>query len=155
MKGGTLLSDGPFRRTRNPLYLGTLLHTIGILLLMPPAGALFTIAAIWVLQVRLALAEEPFLEQRFGQPYRNYLSRVPQFLPSPKPLVPAGGARPHWLQAVLGESYFLGVVFTLIAFGWDFNAQPLYRGILVSLGVALVLQALLPRSASTTAHAPA
>ena len=153
MQGGTLLSDGPFRRTRNPLYLGTLLHTIGISLLMPPAGGIFTVAAIWILQVRLALAEEPFLEHRFGQAYRDYLSRVPQFLPSPKPLVPAAGARPHWLQAVLGESYFLGVVLTLVAFGWDFNAQPLYRGILISLGVALVLQALLPRSANRAAQA--
>ena len=148
MHGQTMLADGPYRRSRNPLYLGTLLHTIGIALLMPPAGAVFTIAAIWILQVRLALAEEPFLLRRFGQPYRDYVARVPRFLPAPKPLVPGAGQRPHWLQALLGESYVIGVVITLAAFGWDFNAMPLLKGILISLGVSLVFRALMPRTAS-------
>ena len=141
-----MLADGPYRRTRNPLYLGTLLHTVGVALLMPPAGAVFAIAAIWIVQVRLALAEEPFLTGRFGEAYREYEAKVPRFLPSPKPLVPAGGQRPRWVQAVLGESYMVGVVITLAGFGWDFNALPLIRGILISLGVSLVLLAFLPRA---------
>lgn len=145
MHGQTLLADGPYRRTRNPLYLGTLLHTVGIALLMPPAGAVFAIAAIWILQVRLALAEEPFLTERFGQLYREYEARVPRFLPSPKPMVPAAGQRPQWLQALLGESYVVGVVITMAAFGWDFNAMPLMKGILISLGISLVLRAFMPR----------
>ena len=145
MQGFALLVDGPYRRTRNPLYLGTLLHTIGVALLMPPAGAIFAIAAIWILQVRLALAEEPFLEMRFGQPYTEYRERVPRFLPSPRALVTPGGARPRWGQAILGESYVLGVAVTLIGFGWNFNSVPLLKGILISLGVSLVLQAFLPR----------
>ena len=151
MHGSALLADGPYRRTRNPLYLGTLLHTLGIALLMPPAGAIFAIAGIWILQVRLALAEEPFLQARFGQPYLDYKARVPQFLPSLKPLVSAAGARPNWWLAILGESYMVGVVFTLIGFGWSFNAQPLLRGILISLGISLVLRAFLPGADAATA----
>lgn len=153
MHGERMLADGPYRRMRNPLYLGTLLHTIGISILMPPAGAVFAIAAIWVLQVRLALAEEPFLEARFGQPYAAYRDRVPRFLPSPKPLVAASGARAHWGQAVLGESYVVGAAITLACFGWSFNAMPLIRGILISLGISLVLRAFLPRAAKETAGA--
>lgn len=149
MHGQHLLADGPYRRTRNPLYLGTLLHTVGVSLLMPPAGAVFAIAAIWILQVRLALAEEPFLASRLGQAYTAYRDTVPRFLPSLRPLVPAGGQRPHWLQAVLGESYMVGVVITLAAFGWDFNALPLIKGIMISLGVSLVLRAFLPRAQGT------
>ena len=149
MQGEALLADGPYRRTRNPLYLGTLLHTVGLALLMPPAGAVFAIAAIWILQVRLALAEEPFLAGRFGELYRTYEARVPRFLPSPKPMMPAAGHRAHWLQALLGESYMIGVVITLAAFGWDFNALPLLKGILISLGVSLVLRAFLPRAPIT------
>ena len=155
MHGTAMLADGPYRRTRNPLYLGTLLHTIGIALLMPPAGAVFAIAAIWILQVRLALAEEPFLESRFGQAYRDYKARVPQFLPSTRALVPAAGARAHWGLALVGEIYVVGVVFTLAAFGWSFNNQPLLRGILVSLGISLVAKAFLPRVPNAPVNAVA
>lgn len=155
MHGDVLLADGPYRHTRNPLYLGTLLHTVGMSMLMPPAGAIFAIAAIWIVQLRLASAEEPFLEQRFGSAYVGYRARVPQFLPSLQALVPAGGARPHWWQALAGESYFLGVVLTLASFGWDFNAQPLIRGILISFGVSLVLQAFLPRVPRASSKATA
>lgn len=153
MHGETLLVDGPYRRTRNPLYLGTLLHTVGVALLMPPAGAVFAIAAIWILQVRLALAEEPFLARRFGEAYVQYAERVPRFLPTPKPAVSSSGQRPHWMQAILGESYFLGVVVTLAGFGWDFNALPLQKGLLISLGVSLVLRALMPRAIAEPAVA--
>ena len=86
MHGARLLVDGPFRHTRNPLYLGTLLHAIGLAILMPPAGAIFAVLVIALLQVRLARAEEPFLTQRFGQVYAEYMARVPRFLPSPRSL---------------------------------------------------------------------
>ena len=146
MQGQALLADGPYRHSRNPLYLGTLLHTVGIALLMSPAGAVFAIAAIWILQVRLTLAEEPFLAARFGEAYSTYEARVPRFLPSLRPLVPAAGQRPAWLSALVGEIYFVGVVVTLAGFGWDFNAFPLLKGILISLGLSLMLRAFLPRT---------
>jgi protein-S-isoprenylcysteine O-methyltransferase Ste14 len=148
-----MLADGPYRRTRNPLYLGTLLHTTGICILMTPSGALFAVAAIWVLQVRLALAEEPFLLAEFGQPYAAYRAAVPRFLPSLQPLVAAAGARPRWLQAVLGEFYFVAAVVVLAVFGWSFNAQPIRQGLLISLGVWLVLIAVTPRAKRDVAAA--
>ncbi len=149
MHGESMLADGPFRRTRNPMYLGTLLHIVGVALLMPPAGAIFAIAAIWILQVRLALAEEPFLESRFGRVYVEYMARVPRFLPAPRPQVPSAGVAGRWGQACLGEIYFLGVVVTMLFFGWGFNATPLFQGILISLGAGIVVQALLPRAPQT------
>jgi protein-S-isoprenylcysteine O-methyltransferase Ste14 len=130
MHGEAMLADGPYRRTRNPLYLGTLLHTIGIAILMTPTGTIVSILLIWLFQIRLALAEEAFLTQRFGQPYLQYKAAVPRFLPTPKPQIPAAGKRPRWVQALLGELYF--------------NAQPLQQGLLISLGVWLVVRALLP-----------
>jgi protein-S-isoprenylcysteine O-methyltransferase Ste14 len=147
MHGDVMLADGPYRRTRNPLYLGTLLHTLGVTILMPPSGALFTVVLLWIFQVRLALAEEPFLAARFGQPYLDYKAAVPRFLPSPKPQIAAAGAHPHWLQAVLGEIYFLAVFVVLATFGWSFNAQPLRQGLIVSVGLTLVVRAFLPRAA--------
>ena len=146
MHGSTLLADGPYRRTRNPLYLGTLLHTIGIALLMPPSGAVFAVVLLWVFQFRLALAEEPFLAARFGQPYLAYKAAVPRFLPTPKAQVPAAGANPQWPQAVLGELYFILVFLVLAVFGWGFDKMMIRRGILISLGVWLIARAFLPRT---------
>jgi protein-S-isoprenylcysteine O-methyltransferase Ste14 len=146
MHGEVMLADGPYRRMRNPLYLGTLLHTLGVTILMPPSGALFAVVLLWIFQVRLALAEEPFLAARFGQPYLDYKAAVPRFLPSPKPQIAAAGAQPHWLQAMLGETYFVAVFVVLAIFGWSFNAQPLRQGLIVSVGLTLVMRAFLPRA---------
>jgi len=153
MHGETLLADGPYRRTRNPLYLGTLLHTVGLALLMPPTGAVFAIVLIWVFQIRLALAEEPFLAAQFGQPYLAYAAAVPRFLPSPTPCVPAAGEAPHWGQAVLGELYFIAAFLVLAALGWNFNGQWLRQGFLISLGAWLIARAFLPKPKATTAAA--
>jgi protein-S-isoprenylcysteine O-methyltransferase Ste14 len=146
MHGRTMLADGPYRHTRNPLYLGTLLHTIGLAMLMPPSGTVFLIATIWIFQFRLALAEEPFLAARFGPAYAEYRARVPRFLPMLGAQVPAAGARPHWLMGLLGEIYFPGVFVTLAVYGWDFNPTPIRQGILISLGLWLVAIALIPRA---------
>jgi len=149
MHSQRMLADGPYRRTRNPLYLGTLLHTIGISILMPVSGAALCIVLIWVLQVRLALAEEPFLAQRFGEPYITYKNTVPRFLPSPTPLVPPAGQQPHWLQSLAGELYFVAVFFILAILGWGFNSRPIMRGILISLGVWFIARAFLPKPAES------
>jgi protein-S-isoprenylcysteine O-methyltransferase Ste14 len=150
MHGDTMLADGPYRHTRNPLYLGTLLHTLGIAILMTPAGALFTIVLIWVLQIRLALAEESFLTERFGQPYLEYKLAVPRFLPTPTSrLSSARRKQPLWLQALLGELYFVAAFGVLAVLGWAFNAQPIQQGLLISLGVWLVARAFLPRAEAT------
>lgn len=145
MHGDALLADGPYRRTRNPLYLGTLLHTFGVALVMPVSGAVLTVALLWLYQVRLALAEEPFLTARFGEPYRAYALRVPRFLPALTPRVPAAGARPRWLQSLLGEVYVVGVATAFAALGWNFNSVTLIKGIVISLGLSIVARAFIPK----------
>jgi protein-S-isoprenylcysteine O-methyltransferase Ste14 len=104
-----------------------------------------------LLQVRLALAEEPFLTQRFGEPYVEYRKAVPRFLPSPTPRVSAAGKRAQWLQGVFGEIYMLGVVITFVVFGWQFNATTLIRGVLISLGAWLIVKAVLPKPKESNA----
>ena len=153
MHGAALLADGPYRRMRNPLYLGTALHVLGLAILMAPSGAIFCVIMIWLLQVRLALAEEPFLQSRFGDSYREYRARVPRFRPAPTAKVPPAGAAPRWGQAMLGEIYMIGVFVTFAAFGWSFNATTLTRGVLISLGLWFIVKAMLPRPASSDAAA--
>ena len=150
MHGNSVLADGPFRYTRNPLYLGTFLHTVALALLMSPYGALFTIVTIGLFQIRLILVEEPFLAARLGQPYLDYCKRVPRILPAFTPRVPPSGAHPRWLQAILGEIYMIGVPVCFAIFGWRYNAFLLTKCVIICLGVSLVVRAFAPKTAQAT-----
>jgi len=145
MHGNSVLADGPFRHSRNPLYLGTFLHTFALALLMCPYGALFTIITIGLFQIRLILVEEPFLAARLGQPYLDYCKRVPRIVPALIPRVPPSGAQPRWLQAVLGEIYMIGVPVCFVVFGWRYNAFLLTKCVIICLGVSLVVRAFAPK----------
>jgi len=150
MHGTTVLADGPFRHSRNPLYLGTFLHTFALALIMSPYGALFTLITIGLFQIRLIFVQEPFLAARLGQPYLDYCKRVPRILPSITPRVASSGAKPRWLQAVLGEIYMIGVPISFAIFGWRYNAFLLTKCVIISLGVSLVVRALAPRTPQTS-----
>jgi protein-S-isoprenylcysteine O-methyltransferase Ste14 len=72
-----IVDRGPFRVTRNPMYLQMVLGCIGfatilsnawILLLTPACGA--------ALQRFVILPEEAYLERKFGDAYLNYKRRV-------------------------------------------------------------------------------
>jgi len=140
-----IVEAGPFRYVRNPLYLGTFLNTLALALLMPPSGAIFTIVTIGILQVRLILAEEPFLEARLGGAYVAYCRLVPRMWPSVRPRI-AGDASlvPRWGQALLGESYVWCVAIAFAVFGWRYSAVLLVQCVVVAFGISLVVRALAP-----------
>ena len=141
-----VLKDGPFGHLRNPLYLGTLLHTFALALLMPRSGAIFTILAISSLQIKLVLDEEAFLTSNIGIPYTAYCDLVPRFFPSLRRKVAPVGLAPRWGQAFAGEVYFWGVAIALAFAGWRYNATLLIQCVIVSAGVALILRALTPKA---------
>lgn len=75
-----LVERGPYARIRHPIYAGLLLDLVAIVLLRPTvAGALAcALGAAWAaLQARL---EELDLVRRLPV-YREYMSRVPRFVP--------------------------------------------------------------------------
>jgi protein-S-isoprenylcysteine O-methyltransferase Ste14 len=145
MHGEGVVADGPYRHLRNPLYLGTFLHTFALALLMPASGAVFAIIAIAVEQLRLIGGEESFLEGKLGQKYLEYKAAVPSFLPSLKARVPASGTRPAWGMAVLGEVYFWGVAVAFASVGMRYNALLVTQGVVIALGVSLVARAFVPK----------
>ena len=151
MHGHAVVADGPYRFVRNPLYLGTWLHTLALALLMPPSGAVFAVLTIGLFQLRLILAEEPFLAARLGQSYLDYCARVPRLVPALTPRVPSGGAQPHWAQAALGEIYMICAAASFAVLGWRYNELLLVRCILISLGISLLVRAVLPRDTTSTA----
>ncbi|QNI37007.1 methyltransferase family protein [Edaphobacter albus] len=145
MHGEQVVADGPYRRVRNPLYDGMFLHTLALALLMPPSGAVFAIVLIGVFQLRLILAEEVFLTEKLGEPYRQYCSRVPRLLPALQPKIPGSGVQASWGMAFLSEIYMWGVFVSFAALGWRYNSMLILQGVIVSLGVSLVTRAFLPK----------
>jgi len=145
MHGEDVIAAGPFRYVRNPLYLGNIFHTFALALLMPPTGAIFCILAVSVFQLRLIAAEESFLITKLGEPYTAYCAKVPRLIPALTPRVPASAIQPRWLLAFFGEIYMWGVVVTFAFLGWRYNSILLIKGVLISLGISLIVRALLPR----------
>jgi protein-S-isoprenylcysteine O-methyltransferase Ste14 len=145
MHGEQVVSAGPYRYLRNPLYLGTFIHTFALALLMPPSGAIFCIVAVFLFQLRLIAGEESFLAAKLGEPYLAYRAKVPSLVPALTPRVPASTTRPAWPTAFLGEIYMWGVVVTFAVFGWRYNSILLIKGVLISLGVSLIVRAFIPK----------
>jgi protein-S-isoprenylcysteine O-methyltransferase Ste14 len=145
MHGEGVIAAGPFRYVRNPLYLGNLIHTFALALLMPPSGAIFCILAISVFQLRLIAAEESFLIAKLSEPYLAYCAKVARLVPAITPRVPASTLQPKWPTAFLGEIYMWGVVVTFAILGWRYNSILLIKGVLISLGLSLIVRAFLPR----------
>jgi protein-S-isoprenylcysteine O-methyltransferase Ste14 len=148
MHGDGVVADGPYRHLRNPLYLGTFLHTFALALLMPASGAVFAVVAIAVEQVRLIGGEEAFLEGKLGQRYLDYKTRVPSVWPTLRARVRSSGAGPAWGMAVLGEVYFWGVAVAFASVGMRYNALLVTQGVVVAAGVSLVARAFVPRVAA-------
>jgi protein-S-isoprenylcysteine O-methyltransferase Ste14 len=144
--GGGVVADGPYRHLRNPLYLGTFLHTLALALLMPLSGAVFAIVAITVIQLRLIGAEEAFLSARLGQQYLDYQARVPRLWPAFRARISASGVTPAWGMAFLGEIYMWGVAVAFASVGMRYNATLVLQGVLVALGVSLVARAFVPKA---------
>jgi protein-S-isoprenylcysteine O-methyltransferase Ste14 len=140
-----VLADGPYRHLRNPLYLGSLLFSLAIAILMPLTGALFFLAASLLFYLRLILGEEAYLATQQGEVYLDYKQHVPRLLPALRPRIPASGARPNYGQGLLGELYPLGMACCFLVLAWRYNSQLLVQALLICFGLSLVVRALLPK----------
>ena len=152
MVGDRVIAEGPFRFVRNPLYLGTILHSIALAFLMRPESAVLSVLLITLLQVRLVGREEPYLSERMGSAYEAYKAAVPRFLPSLGTNVAAGTAVPNWKQGALSELYMIGVAVTLAAvgwsrgFAWEGSILSVMQGIIISLGISVAARAFIPKA---------
>lgn len=145
MQAERVVASGPYRRLRNPLYVGIFVHALAVSLLMPTSGAVFTVVLVGLFQLRLIFAEEAFLSTKLGEPYRDYCAKVPRLLPALTPRVPDSGARPTWGTAFLSEIYMWGVFVSFATLGWHYNSMLILQGVLVSLGLSLVARGFLTK----------
>jgi hypothetical protein len=83
IKGKVLAQSGPYAYTRNPLYLGSFVMALGILI----SGQCFWLIIpfclfLAVIYYPVMRAEERELVQGHGDDFRAYVSRVPFFFPA-------------------------------------------------------------------------
>jgi protein-S-isoprenylcysteine O-methyltransferase Ste14 len=77
----TLMTVGPFARSRNPLYVGLLVLYVGLCLLLPTFwGLVLTPLAVLLVEWGAIRPEEGFLRERFGPAYEEYAGRVRRWL---------------------------------------------------------------------------
>ncbi|WP_335622095.1 isoprenylcysteine carboxylmethyltransferase family protein [Bradyrhizobium icense] len=77
----TIVDTGPYRFTRNPIYLGMVLGLIGLAIAFNNFWLLMTLAPFaLVIRHGVIAREEAYLERKFGDVYRRYCARVRRWL---------------------------------------------------------------------------
>jgi len=77
----SVVTTGAFRFVRHPLYLGSMLTYLGLIV---STGSLFSLAVfvgIFAFHNYIASYEEKRLEAKFGEEYRNYKQRTGKWVP--------------------------------------------------------------------------
>jgi protein-S-isoprenylcysteine O-methyltransferase Ste14 len=77
-----LVTTGPFRLVRNPIFTATAATAAGLALLVPNlvVGAMLA-AFLTALQVQVRLVEEPYLHRVHRTAWAGYAARTGRFLP--------------------------------------------------------------------------
>ncbi|HET9010837.1 MAG TPA: isoprenylcysteine carboxylmethyltransferase family protein [Gemmatimonadaceae bacterium] len=76
-----IVTNGPYRFTRNPMYTGLTLVYLGVSLYMNSVWPLLALPIVLALLIRLVVRrEEAYLRSAFGEEYLAYQSRVRRWL---------------------------------------------------------------------------
>jgi protein-S-isoprenylcysteine O-methyltransferase Ste14 len=77
-----LVTDGPFRFVRNPIYSAMLPTILGLVLMVPSALAIAGLLVLFAgLEMQVRLVEEPYLVRTHGDEYARYAQKVGRFVP--------------------------------------------------------------------------
>ena len=78
--GGELITEGPYRYTRNPQYVGDITIIIGYIILSNSILTLIVglLGILWF--VLAPFTEEPWLQEQLGAAFDDYMLKVPRFL---------------------------------------------------------------------------
>jgi protein-S-isoprenylcysteine O-methyltransferase Ste14 len=77
----TFVATGPFRVTRNPMYLGMTLALLGTAVLFGKLiPLLIPFVFAWVISVRFIRHEEERMDALFGDAYADYMRRVRRWI---------------------------------------------------------------------------
>ena len=74
-----LMTDGPYRLSRNPMLSGTYIYYIGVLVALWSWQGLLVVVTVAVLMTLQVRSEERRLEADFGNEYLEYKKKVRRF----------------------------------------------------------------------------
>jgi protein-S-isoprenylcysteine O-methyltransferase Ste14 len=76
-----LVTEGPFRYSRNPIYLALTLLYLGVAVLVNALWILLLVVpALVVIRYGVIAREEAYLTRKFGDAYRQYTAQVRRWL---------------------------------------------------------------------------
>jgi len=77
-----LITTGPYKRVRHPMYLGLFVYTLGLCLIsLDILVTLFFMFSIWVNYRRIPSEEQMMIDQ-FGDVYLEYMKKSSKLIPS-------------------------------------------------------------------------
>lgn len=103
-----VVSEGAYSLCRNPLYWGTLLIVLSVILFLKSwTFAIICLGPIALYPLGVVPAEERYLRDKLGEPYLEYCRRVPRWWPSfrnykplPSSPVSATAARAELIRSI-------------------------------------------------------
>lgn len=85
-----LVTAGPYKLVRNPMYLGTFLIGVGFIFPLFPLWTIAIFAGVFYLRFIIQIKkEQEYLLTSFGESYKEYCKKVPAFIPTPKSILSA------------------------------------------------------------------
>jgi len=76
-----LVASGPFRYSRNPLYIALTLLYVGLTMIVDTWwGLIVLVPLLAVMHVGVVLREERYLARKFGESYEQYRSTVRRYV---------------------------------------------------------------------------
>ena len=77
----SIVDTGPYRFTRNPIYVGMMLALVALAIAFDSLWLLLTLVPFaLVIRYGVVAREEAYLERKFGEVYRQYCTRVRRWL---------------------------------------------------------------------------
>lgn len=149
MDAGGVMTSGPYRYVRNPLYLGTIFMAAAMAFAMPVTGAVFAVILTPLFDLRLILGEEKFLGEKLGEPYQAYLRAVPRLIPRLRTTLPPSSHAPHWLHSILTELLPIGVFLVTAVLWWRYDSSLVGLAFFVAFCVSIAVRGFLIRPLPT------
>lgn len=101
-----LCLTGPYRWTRNPLYLGSFVMGVGFSLASAQVWLLALFLLLFLVVYAPVIKREQFeLQQAYGKSYGDYIDKVPAFFPTFGSVPETGSSTFRWEQVLKNREY--------------------------------------------------